>query len=176
MKKWILMTLIVALTAGIAVAQEAEKSPWWKFGMGKTEVKEDVQRQPGQAGRYGHPQMSPEQREQMKKTHAELKALAETARNETDPVKKEALIDQLRIKVTEVADKMQKQHRQRILKAERNIAKLKERMAEAEKNRPQMIEKRVQQLLSGEQHRPPRAPRRRGEGGRAPLFPEKIED
>jgi hypothetical protein len=96
---------------------------------------------------------SPEQMakyEKIKAQHEELMKLGESARNETDPVKKEALVGQLRAKLTEIADKMHAEAKKRFEQAEKELPKLKERMDDAEKNKAARVEQQVQRILAGE--------------------------
>ncbi len=96
------------------------------------------------------PQVNPEQAAKMKAQREEILKLGEAARNETDPVKKEALIGQLRAKLTESADKMQAEMKKRLDQAEKELPKLKERLADAEKNKTARIEEQLQKILAGE--------------------------
>jgi uncharacterized protein YicC (UPF0701 family) len=88
--------------------------------------------------------------EKMKARNQELMKLGEAARNETDPAKKEALIAQIRAKVTEGFDMMQAESKKRLDQAEKEMPKIKEKMAEFEKNKAARIEERVQQIVAGE--------------------------
>ena len=166
MKKWMNYIVVVGLTAGTASAA------LWPFGSDKkieqapaTLVKvapatpavqtpaaapeaAHMQRPEGKGER--HVQLSPEQKEKMKARHEELKNLGDAARNETAPAKKEALVGQLRAKLTAMADERQAEMKKRIDNAEIEMPKLKERMAEAEKNKSDNIEKQIQRILAGE--------------------------
>jgi len=166
MKKWMSYVVIVGLTAGTASAA------WWPFGGNKTEETEmeksgaEVPQEPR------HSQMSPEQIEKMKARREgggqdrqqmnsarmqkakEIQALGEAARAETDPVKKEAMVAQLRAKLVEVADKMQAENKIRMEQAEDALVKLKERMADAEANKTARIEEQIQRILAGKSFRP----------------------
>lgn len=184
MKKWMTMILIGVITAGLAVAEEA-KVPWYKKMFGKSADEQTqvippppaapapapemmrMQRHEGMDGKQ-RPQLSPEQVEKMKAQHEALMKLGDMARNETDPVKKEALVAELRAKVTELIEKAQAEAKTRLEKAEQELPKLKEKIAEAEKNKADRIEKQVQRILAGE---PPKRPEgKRPEG--APLKKE----
>jgi hypothetical protein len=101
-------------------------------------------------GEYKRPQPTPEQIEKMKAQHEELMKMGEAARNETDPAKKEILVGQLRAKVTEIADKMQAEAKKRLDQAEKELPKLRERLADAEKNKTTRIEEQVQRILAGQ--------------------------
>ena len=172
MKKWIICLLISMLAAGAAFSEEGR--PWWKLGFGRKGAAEEYPAPPAGRLRQGHvgpegrqrPQMNAEQRAKMEQFRAQRDAvakLAEAARSETDPVKQEELVSQLRAKLTEGAEKMQEAFRDRLEKAEGDVAKMKERLAEAEKNQEQRIEEHLQKLLSGERPaRPEGAPRKKG--------------
>ena len=123
-----------------------------KAQMQQREGKEEGQR----------PKVNPEQMEKMKAAHEALMKLGEAARNETDPAKKEALIGQLRTKLTENADNMLAEQKKRLEQAEKEVPKLKERMADFEKNKSARIEEQVQRILAGE-------PLKRPEGKRSEL-------
>lgn len=188
MKPWMNYVMIIGLTAGTASAA------WWPFGGDKKEepapavepAKEQQRPQltPEQieklkarreADGQGRPRMSPEQMEKMKATHEELKKIGEAARNETDPAKKEVLIGQLRAKLTEIADNMQAEGRKRLEQAEKELPKLKEKLAEAEKNKSARIEEQLQRILAGEPMRGPEGKRPEGapkkEGKKGPKAP-----
>lgn len=184
MKKWMTIVLLGALTAGLAVAEEA-KVPWYKKMFGKNADEQTqvippapaapatapemmrMQRHEGMDGKQ-HPQMTPEQKEKMKAQHEALMKLGDMARNETDPAKKETLVAELRTKVTELVDKMQAEAKKRLEKAEQDIPKLREQLAEAEKNKAERIEKQVQRILAGESFKGPE-----GKDGQRPEFPGK---
>ena len=151
MKKWIIYTLLVLFAATTASAQ------WWKLGLGEKEAEPPKQQQMHRGPQGGQrPKMSEEKRAERKAKHEKMKAeraaiqkLAEAARNETDPVKKAERTDQLRAKVTEGAEKRNAEFRKRLGKAEEGVEKMKARLADAEKNKEQRIEKHVQGLLAG---------------------------
>jgi len=194
MKKWMNYIVVVGLTAGTASAA------WWPFGGDKkTEaastaepaaVMEAAKEYPRsrltpeqmekmktrrEAGGQERPHMSPEQMEKMKATHEELKKIGEAARNETDPAKKEELIGQLRAKLTKIVDNMQAEGKSRLEKAEKELPKLKEKLAEAEKNKSARIEEQIQRILAGEPLRGPEGKRPEGafkkEGKKGPKVP-----
>ena len=102
------------------------------------------------AGEYKRPQLSPEQMEKMKAQHEELMKMGEAARNETDPAKKEILVGQLRTKLTEIADKMQAEAKKRLDQVEKELPKLKERIADYETNKAARIEDQVKRILAGQ--------------------------
>jgi predicted RNase H-like nuclease (RuvC/YqgF family) len=178
MKKWMNYMAIIGLAAGTASAA------WWPFGSDKkaepapsTPAKvvpatsaaapeaSHMQRPEGKGER--RVQLSPEQKEKMKARHEELKKLGEAARNETDPAKKEVLIGQLRAKLTAMADERQAEMKKRIDSAEKEMPKLKEKMAAAEKNKSANIEKQVQRILAGEPIEQPKgAQKKEGKKGK----------
>jgi len=156
MKKWMRYTLITVFMVSSASAAI------WPFGSDeKTEEppaverpqqsRPDMQRngQPGNK-RDGLKGNNEKRGGEMKARHNELKSLAVAARSETDPAKKEALIEQIRTKMTAGAEKMQEGFRKRLEKAERDVEKMKQRLADAEKNRDQRVEENIQRLLAGE--------------------------
>jgi len=147
MKKWIVYTLLVVFAATTASAQ------WWKLGLGEEETAPTMERpqQMQHGGKPGgqRPQISEEKRAEMKAKHEAVWKLADAARTETNPVKKEALIADIRVEVTKMVDKMQAEQKKRLEKAEQELPKLRERLATAEKNKEQKIEEHVQKLLAG---------------------------
>ncbi|NOU35635.1 MAG: hypothetical protein HOO88_02525 [Kiritimatiellaceae bacterium] len=182
MKKWMMMVLIGAVTTGIAVAEEA-KAPWYKrlFGMSADEQAQVVPPAPAVSAPVPaptkemprmqrpdgkvegkRPQIAPEQMEKMKAQREALMKLGEAARNETDPAKKEALVAQLRTKLTADADKRLEELKKRVEQADQEMPKLKERLADAEKNKATRIEEQVQRILKGEPLKNPEGKRPEG--------------
>ncbi len=162
MKKWIIYTMLVVFAATTASAQ------WWKLGFGENETspKQAVER-PGPARPSMHrgqrPRLTEEQREKMKAQREAIEKLTEAARAETDPVKKEELISQLRARLTEGAVKMHEMHRKRLERAEIELAKMKERLIDAEENIDQKVEEHLQKLLAGKRPECPEGgPRHKG--------------
>ncbi|MEI7851586.1 MAG: hypothetical protein WCH86_07110 [Kiritimatiellales bacterium] len=160
MKKWINYIAAVGLTAGAASAawpfgseNKVEQTPATSAkvipatpsadpetsNMKRAEGKGDQQKQ-----------LSPEQKEKIKARHEELKNLGEAARNETDPAKKDALVGQLRAKLTEMADERLADKKKRIDNVEKDISELKENLEKAVKNKSANIEKQLQRILAGE--------------------------
>jgi hypothetical protein len=157
MKKWMSYVLIAGLSAGTASAG------WWPFGSNekKTEIPEapEVPKKPHMQNRGGEggrmrDLLSPEQKEKMKAKREQLMKLGEAIRNETDPAKKESLIGELRAQLTEIADKMQAEGKKRLEQAEKDLSKLKERLADAEKNKAARIEEQIKRIIAGEPFRP----------------------
>lgn len=170
MNKWMIYGLIGALTACLAVAEDTV--PWYKklFNQNADEQTQvippapaaqvaptepapvapapEVKRKAG--GEYKRPQLSPEQIEKMKAQHEALMKMGEAARNETDPANKEILIGQLRAKLTEMADKMQADAKKRLDQVEKELPKLKGRIADYENNKAARIEDQVQRILAGQ--------------------------
>ncbi len=165
MKKWMLYTLIAVFTASSASAA------WWSFGSNeKTDEQPAIERpvRGGPDAQRKRPRMSEEKRAKLQKIRAEREAvhkLAETARNETDPAKKAALVDELRAKLTEGSERMHAGFRKRLEKAEQGVEKMRERLAEAEKNKGQRIEQQVENLLAGKK---PERPEGKKPGGKRP--------
>lgn len=167
MEKQIVYACILSLAAGIVVAEE--KSLWWKLGFGD-DAKEQVGQQAPQRPSHGRgrdrsdmqyrrQKVGEEQRAKMKAHFEELRKLGQAARNEADPVKKEALISELRGKLTAGAERMQVEFRKRVEKAEADIVKMRKRLEEGEKNLSNRVEGHLKRILSGE-------PPQRGKGGR----------
>lgn len=175
-KKWMKYLLIAGLTAGSASAAI------WPFGRkdqtadkpASCEQPQETRRmrRPQGDGERQRPQQTPEQAkkmQQMRQSRQEIVTLGEAARNETDQVKKEELIGQLRTKLNVAADKMQAMHGKRLEQAEQEIDRLRQRAEEMQKNRDQRIEEQIQNILAGE---PPMG-RSGGERGRRP---DKMKD
>jgi uncharacterized protein YdeI (YjbR/CyaY-like superfamily) len=172
MKKSIIYLLLAVFAAGVSVAED--KAPWWKFGLGGAEEEEVLEPQaeaPRGEGRRSdmrqqrrRPQMNPEQRAKVKAYYEEIHKLAEAARAEADPVKKEQLVDQLRAKLTEGAERMQAEFHKRLEQAEKDVVKMRERLEKSEANMSARVEEHLQKILSGEypQHKGPGG----GAGGR----------
>lgn len=176
MKKSRICLLSAVFAAGVALADDG--SPWWKFGFGDEDAdapQEQMQKpQPPQQGgprfegrrpdmhgmrRSQGAGLTEEQRAKAKAYYEAVHKLAEAARNETDPVKKEALVEQLRVKLTEGAERMQQEFRKRLEKAEKEVARMRERLNEGEKNMSERVEEHLRKILSGER---PERPRRGG--------------
>lgn len=168
MKKWMAYMLIGVCAAGAAVAEN--NIPWWKKPFVKSADEEtqvippapaapvlvapepEMPRAPRREGAAGERlmQINPQAVEKMKAQHEALMKLGEAARNEIDPVKKEVLVNELRAKLTEIADRTLAAQRKRLERAESELPKLRERLANAEKNKEARIEEQLQKILSGE--------------------------
>lgn len=159
MKKWMNYVLIAGLSAGTASAA------WWPFGSNENEEQapqhaEAPAPEKPRLHRHESPgervrdQLSPEQREKMKAKHEQLMKLGEAIRNETDPAKKEALTEQLRTQLTEIADRIQEEGKKRLEQAEKDMTKLKEKLADAEKNKAARIEEQMKRIIAGEHLKP----------------------
>jgi predicted phage tail protein len=163
MKKWMNYVAVLGLTAGTASAA------WWPFGSAaKDEVvpvvepardgqrpqmtPEQLEKQKARKSTDGqdHARMSAEQIKKMKANREEIMKLGAEARNATDPAQKAVLVEQLRTKLTDVSDKMQIEGRKRLEQAEKELERLKERVAEAEQKKSARIEEQLQRILSGE--------------------------
>lgn len=148
----------------LTLAALSASAAWWPFGSNK-ETDDVVMPPPSEPMRerirermepreHG-PKLSPEQMEKIKAQREAIDRLGEAARNESDPVKKEELIGQLRAELNKAADKMQQMHEKRLQQAEKELGRLRTRMEEAQKNRDPMIEKQIQRILAGEKPEPP---------------------
>jgi hypothetical protein len=163
MKKWIVSILMVVFVAGNSSAA------WWPFGSDKQDEEpfktEQVrQRQQGDHMERKKDQyrqkMSEEQRAKKKAEYKAIHRLAENARLVIDPAKKAELTGQLRVKLTENAERKQEEFRKRLEKAEADVVKMRERLEKGEADMEQRIEEHLQELLSGEK------PERRGGKGK----------
>ncbi len=143
--------------------------------MSKKQCSEMSKKQCSEMSKKQHPKLSKEQRQGMREQRQAIMKLGEAARNETDPVKKEALVAGLRVKLNEVADTMHEAHQKRLEKAAKDLEKLKERIADADKNRDQMIEEQVQKVLAGEPLRKPKSGGSEGERRKKGPQPEDDE-
>ena len=167
MKKWMVYGLICAFTAGLAVAENTNTVPWYKKLFNKNADEQTqvippapVASAPAPAVSKAAPapetprrEVTPEQKakfEKMKAQREEIMKLGEAARNETDPAKKDALVAELRAKLTEIADKMQAEAKKRIAQAGEETGKLQQKVADYEKNKPARIEEQVQRILAGQ--------------------------
>jgi len=155
MKKWIAAILMVIFAAGISVADETAAADGPKSE--KRERRQERRR----------PRLSEEQRAAMKAHYEKVQNLSEAARAEADPAKKAELVEQLRAVLTEGAQRMQAQFRKRIEKAEQDLMKMKERLAEGETQMEQRVEEHLQRLLSGEKPER-RGGSKQGKGSKAP--------
>jgi hypothetical protein len=180
MKKWMIAVLVGVCAAGAAIAEDTVPWYKKMFGKSADEQPQVIPPAPEtvappaqaaqpapavkqrpqltqeqieklKARKEGSPfQVKPEVVEKMKAHHEALMKLGEAARNETDPVKKEALVAELRAKVTEGMEKMLADQKKRLAQAEADLPKLRERLADAEKNKTARIDEQVQRILSGE--------------------------
>jgi hypothetical protein len=141
MNKWIVTLIMVVFAAGISVAEKPGTSAKQQLPPGADREKRED---------YHRPKFTEEQRAEMKAQYEAIKKLAEAIRSETDPVRKEALTSQLRAKLTEGAEKIQMQYRKRIEDAERDLAKMKERLKKREADLEQRVEEKLQKIISGE--------------------------
>jgi hypothetical protein len=170
MKKIISVLLGVGMLAGTASAE------WWVFRKDRKGKEPSVEQNlcPKCAAKeQAVKQKTDEQKRVRKEQREELRRLADTARAETDPVKREMLVGELRAKLVEGQVRVQESFRKRLKKAEAGVGKLKSRLEAAESNQDKRIEKKLAQLLSGErpQHEKDGKKVRAGEG----LIREKPE-
>jgi hypothetical protein len=171
MKQSIFYLLLAVGTAGFSVAQE--QKPLLTFGPGgagggagsesqSAIVSTNAPRGEGRRGNMQPQQQqqqqrnkrsgsSDEQRAEAKARYEEIAKLAEEARAEMDPVKKEQMVVELRAKLTEGATRMQEDFQRRLETAEQEVAKMKERLKESAQTLDARVEEHLQELLSGEQ-------------------------
>ena len=164
MKKTMIAFLTMALAACTVFAQQEGPAPKGPPG------------QPGRNGPpgYGQPArgddqtrpgeiLSPEMQNQMRADQRAIAQLGEAARAATDPDEKAKVVEQLRAKLNEIANRVQTHHEERIAQAEKHLADLRDSFQEEKANRAGQIEEQIQRILSGEMHRqPPDQPGRPG--------------
>ena len=158
MKTCSMLILMAALAAGSAYAEGGSCEPKQSNGNKSWNCDGAGSEHRGQMDkRGGRPEgpMDPEMMEQMKANHKAIRELGEAARAETDPAKKEELVAQLRTKLGEVGDLMQKKWEERLAQAEERLAGLKAKIEESKTNRDALIEEHVQRILSGEKPQRP---------------------
>lgn len=156
MKKCMMMIAIAALAAGSAFAEEGEGGAqpqkgkaWNRDGAGGPPCAQMDKR-----GGKGGP-MSPEMKAQMRAVHQEIRALGQAARAVTNEAAQAEIVAQLRAKLGEVSDRMQKHQEERLAQAEERLVGLKAKIEESKANRDSRIEEQIQRILSGE--RPPQS-------------------
>jgi len=159
MRKYMLMIAMAALVAGSAFAQEGESKPDCSKGKAwnREDGGQDRWSQMDKRGERPHGPMDPEMMEQMRANHKAIKELGDAARAETDPAKKAEIVSQLRAKLGEVADLMQKKREERLTQAEGRLAELKAKIEDSKTNRDKLIEEQVERVLAGERPMRPEA-------------------
>lgn len=166
MKKWMMILLLAGLTA-------TSVSAAWNEAEDEKKPRERMRERFDERREEDRPHFSPEQMEKMKAQRDAVMKLGEAARAETDPVKKDELIAQLKTELNKVADKMHAMHQKGIERAEKDLERLRKRMSQAEENREQMIEDQLQRILSGQKPEPPRRMHKEGE---RPFGPPPVAD
>ena len=162
MKKCMLMIAVAALAAGSAFAQESNPGDGCPPGKKAWSHHNDNQQGWGQMDKRGGKDrpggpLDPAEMEQMRAKHEAIRDLAGAVRLETDPAKKAALVEQLRAKLGEIADRMQVHQEERLAQAEECLAGLKEKIEYGKTHRAELIEEQVQRILSGERPKRPAA-------------------
>ena len=181
MKTTMMALMIAAVAAGTSFAEEGNESGEHHKGKawGNEQGCKPAWDQRGERGGRPEGPMDPEMMETMKASHKAIRELGEAARAETDPAKKEELVAQLRTKLGEVGDLMQKKWEERLAQAEERISSLKEKVEYSKANRDALIEEHVQRILSGEKPQRPDDfrdfPNAKG-GHRPPPPPPGAED
>lgn len=156
MKTTMMALVVAAVAAGTAFAEEGNGCTEHKGkGWGNEQGCKSAWGQGEERGRRPEGPMDPEMMEQMKANHKAIRELGEAARAETDPAKKEELVAQLRTKLGEVGDLMQKKWEERLAQAEERLSDLKEKVEYSKANRDALIEEHVQRILSGEKPQRP---------------------
>ncbi len=141
MKKWIVGILVGVVVSGSVSAGWCSVEPDGKNSSSPSRRRQE--RGCKEADKQKH-------RSEKKEYRKAIKTLAEAARVELDEVKKTELINQLRSKLIEDADRMHVEFRKRLKQAEANMESMKARLADAVTNRTQKVEERLQKLLSCE--------------------------
>jgi hypothetical protein len=154
MKTTLILTLAAALAAGTALAQHGD-------GYGQKQKRGGPDRERPGGGRPAWSQMdnrggerpggpmSDEMREKMRAEHQVIRDLAGAIRIETDETRKADLTAQLRTRLGDVADRMQKHQEERLAQAAEHLAGLQERIEYAKTHRDELIEEQLQNILSG---------------------------
>jgi len=130
MKKTLLALMILAVSASVSFAERGDRDGNWKRG-----------------GRDGG--MRKEMKAEMRAMHKGIKQMGKAIRDETDEAKKAELIADLRVKLNEIADKMQAKGEERLTKAEQRLEKLKSKIEESKNNRDAMIDEKIERIISG---------------------------
>jgi hypothetical protein len=190
MKTYMMVIAIAAIAAGTAFAQEGNDEQeghggkaWGhkngdRQGWGQRDERGNQDRGNGDrqgwnrqdkrgGERPGGPMMDPATMEQMKACHKAIRELGEAARAETDEAKKAEIVSQLRTKLGEVADLMQKKWEERLAQAEERLAGLKAKIEDSKTNRDSLIDEQVKRVLAGERpmHHGPFGDAPRAKGG-----------
>lgn len=84
-----------------------------------------------------------------------LRRMVTLIQNEMDPAKKAILVDQLRAKLVQDAERAQAGFRKRLELAEKEVLKMKKRLWDAEKNLDRNVEEQLKRVLSGERFERP---------------------
>jgi hypothetical protein len=161
MKKTMMALMIAAVTAGTAFAEQGDdggqrrKGKSWGDDPGGKQAWGQRDERGGDEERPGGPMMDPAQMEQMRADHKVIRELGQSARAETDEDKKAEIVSQLRVKLGEVADRMQANQEKRLAQAEERLTGLKARIDEEKTNRDSRIEEQIQRILSGERPQRP---------------------
>jgi hypothetical protein len=149
MKTAMISLLALALAGTAALAQNDDPG----YGMGQRPRKA-MRAERAERNRPGGP-ISPEMRAEIRAQHQAIRELGRAARNETDEAKKAELVQELRDKLADVADRIQQHQETRLAQAEEHLAELKERIEYARDHRDELIEEHLQNILAGK--RPARA-------------------
>ena len=141
MKKILFYLLLSVLVSGVAGAEEecAPEAP---------AVKEEGG--PGGGRRDNGSGKKEDWRKKAQEHYEKVNCLAKAAREETDPVKKEQLVDELRALLTKGAEGWLAHFRRRIEEAEENVEQMKVRLEDGEANMEARVEEHLQRLLTCE--------------------------
>ena len=157
MKTTMMALIVAAVAAGTAWGEESngcgeqpKGCPWANKQGEKSAWSPGEERGHHPGGPMDHEMMG-----LMKANHKAIRELGEAARAETDPAKKEEIVAQLRTKLGEVNDLMQKKWEERLAQAEERISDLREKVEYSKANRDELIEEHVQRILSGEKPQRP---------------------
>jgi len=138
MKKALLALMILAVSASVSFAGSDDP--------GESRKGKQSWGERGGRGRHG---MNKEMRAKMKAMHKDIKQMGKAIRDETDEAKKAELTADLRVKLNEIADKMQATGEERLAKAEQRLEKLKSKIEESKTNREAMIDEKIERIIAG---------------------------
>ena len=139
MKKTILALMILAVAAGVSFAQDE----------GQGEQNRKGKQAWGEKGMRGERGMNDEMRSEMRAMSQECKAMGQAIRDEADEAKKAELTADLRAKINEMMDARLEKQEERLAQAEGKLTQLKSRIEESKANRDQLVDEKVERILSG---------------------------
>lgn len=146
MKKPICYLMMTVMAAGLAIADDGSctNEPAAPQPPPKNGVEQGGRSRPGEGGK------KEDWRQRAQEHHEKVNRLAKAAREETDPVKKEERVDELRAVLMEGAEAMMAHFRRRVEDAEQDVAEMRERLEDGEANMEARVEEYLQTLLTCE--------------------------